>query len=224
MYTPPAYAERDAGALHAFMRAHSFASLITFGGARVNVTHLPFLLDTSREPVLYTHMARANAQLADLRAGAEALVVFQGPHAFVSPSWYENRHTFPTWNYTAVHARGVPTVLDEPEAVLDLLERTVARYDMPLRPAGGAWTLEGMPAEVTRQRMGAIAGVRIPIATLEGKMKLNQDKSVADRAGVIAALEALGEPQGVAVAALMRDHADMQTQYHEAVSDTGSRP
>ncbi|CAG9177237.1 FMN-binding negative transcriptional regulator [Cupriavidus pampae] len=206
MYTPPAYAEQDVDALHAFMRGHSFASLITFSGDRVNVTHLPFLLDTSRAPVLYTHMARANAQLADLRSGAEALVVFQGPHAFISPSWYENRHTFPTWNYTAVHARGTPAVIDEADEVLDLLERTVARYDTPL---GGAWTLGGMPAETTRMRMGAIAGVRIPIATLEGKMKLNQDKSIADRVGVITALEALGEPQGLAVAALMREHADM---------------
>lgn len=207
MYTPPAYAEADPQALHAFMRAHSFASLITWSGTQTNVTHLPFLLDTSREPVLYTHLAAANPQLADLRAGTEALIVFQGPHAFVSPSWYVNQRTYPTWNYTAVHARGVPSVFDAPELVYDLLQRTVAQYDSPL---GGAWTLPGMPADTTRARMTAIAGIRIPVTALEGKMKLNQDKTVDDRRGVIAALEALGEPQGLAVAALIRAQADMQ--------------
>lgn len=211
MYTPPAYAETDAALLHAFMRTHSFASLVTCDGARCNVTHLPFLLDTSGEPVLYTHLARANPQLDDLRAGAEALVVFQGPHAFISPSWYENQRTFPTWNYTAVHARGTPAVFDDAGEILGLLERTVARYDTPL---GGAWTLPGMPAEVTRARMAAIAGVRIPIAALEGKMKLNQDKTVADRVGVIAALERGDDPQGHAVAAMIRAQPDMPTTIH----------
>jgi transcriptional regulator len=212
MYTPPPYAETDAASLHTFMRTHSFASLVTCHGARCNVTHLPFLLDTSGEAVLYTHLARANPQLEDLRRGVEALVVFQGPHAFISPSWYENQRTFPTWNYTAVHARGTPAVLDDAGELLDLLERTVAHYDTPL---GGTWTLPGMPADVTRARMAAIAGIRIPIASLEGKMKLNQDKSVADRVGVIAALERGGDPQGHAVAALIRAQADM----HPAAED-----
>lgn len=213
MYTPPAYAETNPAALHAFMRAHSFASLVTCRGARCNVTHLPFLLDTSGEPTLCTHLARANPQLEDLRAGSEALVVFQGPHAFISPSWYENQRTFPTWNYTAVHARGMPSVFDDAGEVLALLERTVGQFDTPL---GGAWTLPGMPADITRARMGAIAGVRIPIASLEGKMKLNQDKSVADRVGVIAALERGGDPQGLAVAALIRAQADMRAAAQEA--------
>jgi transcriptional regulator len=208
MYTPPAYSEQDPATLHAFMRAHSFASLITWSGTQVNVTHLPFLLDVSADgaAVLHTHLARANPQMQDLRGGADVLVVFEGPHAFISPSWYRNQLTFPTWNYTAVHARGAPWLIESPEDVHALLERTVALYDTPL---GGAWTLPGVPGELTLSRRSAIVGVEIPVTSLVGKMKLNQDKTVEDRKGVIAALEAIGEPDGIAVARMMRDHPDL---------------
>jgi transcriptional regulator len=206
MYTPPAYAENDCALLHRRMREWSFATLVTHGSGGSNATHLPFLLDADRGPqgLLTTHLARSNAQLADLRQGGEALVIFQGPHAFISPSWYENRSTFPTWNYTAIHARGRPRLVEDPEAIRAVLRRTVARYDTPL---GGPWDFEAMPETMTAPRLGAIVAVEIPIDTLEGKMKLNQDKSQADRDGVIAALERLGEPQGVAVARLMRELA-----------------
>lgn len=208
MYTPPAYSEQDTATLHAFMRAHSFASLVTWSGTQVNVTHLPFLLDVNAdgEAVLHTHLARANPQLHDLRSGADVLVLFEGPHAFISPSWYRNQVTFPTWNYTAVHARGAPWLIESPEEVHALLARTVALYDTPL---GGAWTFPGVPEALTVSRRSAIVGVEIPVASLVGKMKLNQDKTVEDRKGVIAALEAIGDPNGIAVARMMRDHPDL---------------
>lgn len=208
MYTPPAYAEVDTALLHQRIREWSFAVLVTQGREGPSATHLPFLLDSEPAPLgrLTTHLARANPQFRDLAEGAPALVIFQGPHAFVSPSWYENQHTFPTWNYTAIHARGTPAVVEDADAILEILRRTVDRYDTPL---GGRWTLEGMPADYTRLRMRAIAGVHISITHLEGKMKLNQDKTVADRRGVIAALEKLGDPQSRAVAALIREQPDM---------------
>jgi len=221
MYTPPAYAEHDSAALHAFMRAHSFATLVTVGEGGANATHLPFLLSeqamfdqsgadgravdqstVAQHPVLITHLARANPQWRDLQAGAPALVLFQGPHAFISPSWYENQQTFPTWNYTAVHVRGQPRLIEAPEDIRAVLQATVATYDSPL---GGTWRFDAMPDTLTLPRLKAIAALEIPLASVEGKMKLNQDKSVADRQGVIAALERQGDADAVAVARLIRD-------------------
>jgi transcriptional regulator len=208
MYTPPAYAEASLPLLQQRMREWSFATLVTHGANGLNATHLPFLLDAEAGPngTLTTHFARANAQLRDLQAGGEALVIFQGPHAFISPSWYVNRLTFPTWNYTAIHAYGRPKLIEDTEAVHSVLTRTVAQYDTPL---GGEWTFEGVPAAHTATRLRAIVALEIPIARLEGKMKLNQDKTVADRLGVIAALEQLAQPEGLAVARLIREQPDM---------------
>lgn len=207
MYTPPAYAESDIGALHAFMRTHSFATLVTVGAAGANATHLPFLLrEDGACGTLVTHLARANPQWRDLQGGAQALVLFQGPHAFISPSWYVNRQTFPTWNYTAVHARGTPRLIDAPEAIRAVLAETVARYDTPL---GGEWRFPEMPESLTAPRLTAIAALEIPIAGLEGKMKLNQDKSVADRLNVIRELERLGDAGSLAVARLIRAQPDL---------------
>ncbi|SFP83479.1 negative transcriptional regulator, PaiB family [Variovorax sp. OK605] len=208
MYTPPAYAETDEVLLRARMREWSFATLVTHGENGLNATHLPFLVDEegpggshSAHGLLTTHLARGNAQYRDLKAGAPALVIFQGPHAFISPSWYEHRLTFPTWNYTAIHVHGAPEVVEGTDAIHAVLQRTVATYDTPL---GGDWSFPGVPADYTALRLKAIAAVRIPIARIEGKMKLNQDKSVADRLGVIAALERQGDAQSLAVAELIR--------------------
>ncbi|MGJ7545465.1 FMN-binding negative transcriptional regulator [Variovorax sp. LT1R16] len=211
MYTPPAYAESDEALLRERMRAWSFATLVTHGAEGLNATHLPFLVDDEGpHGLLTTHLARGNAQYRDLKAGAPALVIFQGPHAFISPSWYTNRLTFPTWNYTAIHVQGTPEVVEDTAAIHAVLQRTVATYDTPL---GGEWDFGAMPQELTASRLTAIAAVRIPIARLEGKMKLNQDKSVADRRGVIAALEKQGDAQSLAVAALIRSQPDLATAH-----------
>jgi transcriptional regulator len=210
MYTPPAYAENDLALLHTRMREWSFATLVTHGANGLNATHLPFLLETpdgGGPGTLVTHFARANAQLKDLQAGARALVIFQGPHAFISPSWYVNQLTFPTWNYTAIHAHGQPELIEGPEEIFAILQRTVALYDTPL---GGVWNLPGMPWDMVATRLRAIVGVRIPLESVEGKMKLNQDKSVADRLGVIAALEAQGDEQSLGVARLIREQPAMR--------------
>jgi transcriptional regulator len=208
MYTPPAYAETDTTLLHAGIREWSFATLVTHGADGLNATHLPFLLDATTGPrgTLTTHLARANAQYEDLLAGAEALVIFQGPHAFISPSWYANRQTFPTWNYTAIHVRGTPQRVEDTAQIRAILRETVGTYDTPL---GGEWDFAAMPETLVSSRLKAIVALRIPIERIEGKMKLNQEKSVADRLGVIAALERRGDAQSLAVARLIRRQPDL---------------
>src|SRR5688500_17707071 len=110
MYIPPAYEESRLEVLHAFIRQYSFATLVTQGNAGLTASHLPFLLDTSRgqQGVLRSHVARPNAQWKDLNLEGEALVIFQGPHAYISPRWYVEKVTVPTWNYAAVHVYGRP--------------------------------------------------------------------------------------------------------------------
>lgn len=210
MYTPPAYAETDPARLQAFMHEWSFATLVTQGAAGLNATHLPFLFDADagEHGTLITHLARGNVQYRDLQEGASALVIFQGPHAFISPSWYVNQVTFPTWNYTAVHAHGKPHLVEDAGGLHAVLLDTVARYDTPL---AGEWDLAAMPEGMTASRMKAIVALRIPIDRLEGKMKLNQDKTVADRLRVIAALEQQGDAQSLAVAGLIRQQPDLIT-------------
>ncbi|QHI97215.1 FMN-binding negative transcriptional regulator [Xylophilus rhododendri] len=203
MYTPKAYENHDLAELHRCMRQWSFATLITHGASGTQATHLPFLFDAEdgAAGTLTTHLARANPQLADLLAGAPALVIFQGPHAYVSPSWYQQQLTFPTWNYAAIHARGLPLCLEGPEEVRAVLDRTVRQYDEPL---GGAWRFPEMPAELIASRLKAIVAVRIPIDSLEGKFKFNQDKSPADRLGVMQALASSPDRGDQAAAEFMR--------------------
>jgi transcriptional regulator len=211
MYSPPAYVTSERALLDAFMRKWNFATLVTLGAEGVNATHLPFLV---RSPVgendngrLIAHLAKANPQYGDLCAGREALVLFQGPHAFVSPGWYANQLTFPTWNYTAVHVRGTPRVFEDAEGMRHMLDDMVQHHDAP---TDSGWQFDAMPPELVSTRMRVIAGVEITVRTIEGKMKLNQDKTPADREGVIAALEQQADPRSLEVAALMRQLPDLK--------------
>ncbi|QEI06510.1 FMN-binding negative transcriptional regulator [Pigmentiphaga aceris] len=207
MYHQAAYAETDLNVLHDCMRQWSFATLVTSGTKGIQSTPLPFLLNTdgAGNGSLTTHLSLANPIVPDLRSGAEVLVIFQGPHAFISPSWYQDQMTFPTWNYTLIHARGVPVVKESEDEVMAVLRRTVAIYDTPL---GGEWDFEKIPMSHTGSRLSRIAAIEIPITTLEGKLKLNQDKSVADRLGVIAQLSR-GDGNAQGVAEMIRRQKDM---------------
>lgn len=206
MYIKPPYAEDDLSVLHAHMKEWSFATLISHSSEGLHVSHLPFLLDTQRGPLgtLTTHLARANPHCDTLRTATEVLVVFNGPHAFVSPSWYSEQRTFPTWNYAAIHAHVRLEWIDDPEAICEILRRT---YDKPL---GGSRSFGAIPEELIAPRLRAIAGVELTITGIEGQFKLNQDRSVDDRLGVIAALQRQGTTQDKALAQMMADRETVQ--------------
>lgn len=191
MYTPPAYAEDDLPLLHTLMREWNFATLVSNGSPGPVATHLPFLLSEGGPQglgILTSHIARNNPQWERLTEG-EVLVIFQGPHAFVSVDWYDNRETYPTWNYGAIHAYGRITLERDPERLRDLLRRTIRTFDMPETE----WSFDEMPEKMTAPRLRAIIGLEIGIERLEGKLKFNQDKSAEDRAGVRKALFARSE-------------------------------
>ncbi len=177
MYVPAAYEENDPAILHALMRQFPFATLVTTAGGVPIATHLPFLLDAAagESGVLRAHLARANPQWRQFSKGSEALVIFQGPHAYVSPVRYESRPNVPTWNYAAVHAYGVPRLPDDAETFA-LLRDSAAEYE----PAPE--TLD-MPDDFVRRMQRGIVGFEIAILRMEGKRKMSQNKAEPDRAG-----------------------------------------
>ncbi|HVZ38021.1 MAG TPA: FMN-binding negative transcriptional regulator [Candidatus Kapabacteria bacterium] len=186
MYIPKDFRQEDRRLLHRFMRAFSFATLVTCRSGAPFATHLPVLLDADRGSlgVLLAHMARANPQWRDLAAGEEALVIFQGPHRYITPSWYTEHPSVPTWNYTVVHAYGRTSIIDDRTGVLALLERLVATHEAAFAEP---WILD-VSDEWTAGLTSGIVAFEIELTRIEGKFKLNQNRSQADREAVIRAL------------------------------------
>jgi transcriptional regulator len=201
MYVPAAFAEHDRSKLHEFMRRHSFALLTSGGQDGLIASHLPLLFDPEIGKLggLHGHMARANSHWR--RVEGDVLAVFSGPHAYISPSWYEEDGTVPTWNYAAVHAYGAFQVVEEREALLNILRRTVGTYEGP-RPS--PWSFDESAPHV-ETLLKAIVGFRIEITRLEGKWKLGQNHSEERRRRVIRALETQSDEDSQATAALMRE-------------------
>jgi transcriptional regulator len=201
MYVPPHFAETDPAKLHDFIEEYSFGLLVTQAGGRPFASHLPFLLDRAAGPhgTLVGHVARANPQWRDL-AGQTALAVFSGPHAYVSPTWYEAEQVVPTWNYVAVHAYGRIQILEDRDALLQIVRDSVRFYEQGMpRP----WSFDGTGTFADRM-LGQVVGFRIEIATIEGKWKLNQNHPVERRRKVERALREHGDENAVAVADLIR--------------------
>ncbi|MCP3099144.1 FMN-binding negative transcriptional regulator [Myxococcus sp. K15C18031901] len=203
MYIPRHFQEQDLEQLLPLMRAHAFATLVPVGedGAPF-ATHLPFLVerDAAGEVHLLSHMALPNPQWRSFRAERDVLAIFQGPHGYVSPTWYASAPQVPTWNYATVHAYGRVQVLDAPDAVLRILRDTAARYEAGNAPPWAPAQAE----EYVRRLMGGIVAFDLRVSRLEGKFKLSQNKSEADRRGVIDGLERGQRPDDLALAGLMR--------------------
>ena len=201
MYVPAAFAETDTAKLHGFIRRYSFAVLASHGEGGLIASHLPLLLDAEAgaHGRLLGHMARANPQWSDVRG--EVMAIFSGPHAYVSPSWYEEAGTVPTWNYVAVHAYGTFHVVEKRDSLLDILRRSVLTYESP-RPE--PWAFDESASHVEKM-LGAIVGFRIEITRLDGKWKLSQNHPEGRRRKVIRSLGTQADEGSRAVAALMSD-------------------
>lgn len=190
MYTPTAFREARLPELHAAIEAIAFASLISTTADRLQVSHIPLLLAPEEGALgtLYGHVARANAHA--VCAGATSLAIFLGPQAYISAGWYPGKQTHgrevPTWNYIAVHAHGVLETFNDPVALRDLLSRLTDRHE---RTMSRPWRIDDAPADYIDRNLKAITGLRLPIDHLEGKWKLSQNRSGADRSGVLAGLE-----------------------------------
>ncbi len=200
MYVPEVFAVEDVPRLQDFMEQFNFATLVTQHAGELTASHLPFVLDRATAPfgILRAHVAARNHQLEDLRSGAQALVIFQGPHTYISPSWYAQPQNVPTWNYTAVHAYGVPKILDSDGMVALLKDLTTKQERGFERP----WDFDPEDAWI-RKLLPHIAGFEIRIDKLQGKFKLNQNRAAVDRASAIEKLSQSDDAVERAVAALM---------------------
>jgi transcriptional regulator len=190
VYVPPHFAIEDLAQLHAGIREFPFATIVTNGATGIVASHVPVLLETEPAPygTLLFHFARANPHWS-VAPQAETLVMFLGPHAYVSPAWYETTRTtgktVPTWNYVAIHAYGRAEVFDDAERLRDLVTRLTAENERG-RPA--PWAVEDAPREFIDSQLKGIVGLRMPIVRLEGKWKMSQNRPPADVAGAAGAL------------------------------------
>jgi len=202
VYLPPHFTETDEKVLLAHIERHDFGLLITSGGELI-ASQVPFLVER-RGGTLYLlgHLARPNPQCADLSAGGDALVVFAGPHAYISPSWYGAQPAVPTWNYASVHAYGAARAINDKDWLAELLRRLSERHEA--REAA-PWRMQDQPAAFLSGMLNGIVGFEIAVSRLEGKFKLSQNRPAADRPRIVAALEARDDAESQGVAQLMRE-------------------
>ena len=207
MYEPPLHRQDDLAAQHDLIRRHPLGLLVSHGPQGFLANAIPFLVDPGlgRFGTLAAHMARANPQWRALQAAGEALVVFQGPDHYVSPSWYASKRetgkVVPTWNYVMVQARGVARVIED-EAWLSRQIAALTRSQE--QPRQAPWAVADAPEDFVAAMVKQIVGVEIEIVDIRGKWKASQNRSAADRAGVVAGLEADGDPDALAMAAIVR--------------------
>jgi transcriptional regulator len=201
MYNPSSFKVSDTAEIHAYMRRYSFAALVTNGSGGMVATQLPILLDADAGPhgTLLGHVARANQQWRDVQG--EALIIFPGPHTYVSPTWYQDPGTVPTWNYVTVHAYGKFQPIEDRDAVHGILKRLVAVYEGSMPQP---WSYDSDDPVFDRM-LKEIVGFKIEISRLEGKRKLNQNHPVERRERVIRALQSRPDDDSQAIAKMMAD-------------------
>ncbi len=208
MYSPAHFKEERPELLHQLVREHPLGLLITLGDQGLEANPIPFLLDvdTSGQPVLRAHVARANPVWREARGDVDTLVVFQGPQAYISPNWYatkaENGKAVPTWNYITVQARGRLVVRDDATWLRELVSRLTLRHETSqARP----WALGDAPPDYIDTMLRAIVGIEIPLTALHGKWKVSQNHPAVNREGVARGLRAQGgEPSSAMAAAVER--------------------
>ncbi len=201
VYLPPHFTETREEVLLAHIERHDFGLLVTQDGGLI-ASQVPFLIERrDGKLVLFGHLARPNPQVAALDGG-EALVVFHGPHAYISPSWYATGPAVPTWNYVSVHAYGTPHTTTDKDWLRDLLRRLSERHEA--REAA-PWRMQDQPDAFLAGMLGGIVGFEIAVSRLDGKFKLSQNRPAADRPRIIAALDARDDADSHGVAGLMRE-------------------
>lgn len=204
MYNPAAFVENRPEVLHEFMRLNPFAILISAGPAGLRATHVPMLLDTEAG-LLRCHVARPNPHWQELAAAPDALVVFNGSHHYISPSWYaskkQNGKVVPTWNYVAVHVWGRARIFEDADRLIALVRKLTEEHESAFETP---WSIDDAPAEYIEGMAKGIVGIEIPIERIAGKTKLSQNRSAQDRESAIAGLEELGTGASMEMAALMK--------------------
>lgn len=206
MYQPPAFRETDPEILRALICAHPLGLLISAGAAGIEANPVPFELVSGPDgDVLRCHLSKGNPQARALVEAPDALVVFQGAETYITPSWYptkrETGKAVPTWDYVVVQVRGRARIESGPEWLLAHLNGLTDRHE-----AGRAepWAVSDAPADYLAGQLRGIVGVEIPLAAIEGKWKVSQNRPAADREGVLDGLALEPGPNPAVIAALLR--------------------
>lgn len=209
MYIPAHFKEERIEVLHGLIAAHPLGTLVTLDGDGLNANHIPFEIDPAAGDLgtLRAHVARGNPVWRDLREDVQPLAVFQGPQAYISPSWYaskkETGRVVPTYNYAVVHAHGPLRVIDDPGWLRALLEGMTWRHE---EKVGRHWRMEDAPADYIEKILTAVVGIEIPIVRIEGKWKTSQNQPQDNRAGVAAGLREAGTDERLAMAGLVQQN------------------
>ena len=204
VYLPPAFTETRTEVLVAHIERHDFGLLVSHGAQGLIASQIPFLVERRDGGLLLQgHLARANPQLGDLDSGGEALAIFAGPHAYISPSWYQPGPAVPTWNYVTVHAYGAARTIADPGWLRDMVRRLTERHEA--REPAPPWRVQDLPEDYLAAMLNGIIGVEIAVGRLEGKFKLSQNRPASDRPRITAALERRDDPDSRSVARLMRE-------------------
>ncbi|NYT61467.1 FMN-binding negative transcriptional regulator [Alcaligenaceae bacterium] len=199
MYTPSAFELTDFNLQQQVIHNYPLGTLIAQGASGLAATHLPFLFDSiggQQSGLLQAHIAKTNTEFSLFPDNTPVLAVFQGPHAYISPSWYPTKAStggkaVPTWNYVAVHVHGTLSVKADPAWLLQHLEKQTKRYELGrLHP----WSLSDSPADYMKTMLDHIVGLEISITRIEGKAKLSQNRPLVDQKSVIQALNNPSEP------------------------------
>jgi transcriptional regulator len=200
VYIPEFNREEDRATILAFMRANPFAILVSNIDSVPFATHLPLLIeDAGDHIVVQGHMAKANAHWKSMKEGEESLIIFHGPHAYISPSLYENRESVPTWNYAAVHVYGEPTLFTDEESLRATLHRMVDTFESSYM---AQWS--GLSDQYQSRMMKHIVGFDIKVKRLEAKFKLSQNRTKGEQSRVIQALNQSKDSNISGVAQLMQ--------------------
>lgn len=209
MYLPEKFKEQRLDVLHALIRSHPLGALVTLEDGALNANHLPFLITPPSAEAPYGklqgHVARRNLLWQKHDGASEALAIFQGPHAYVAPEWFEEKQrsgeVVPTYNYAVVHAHGPLRVMDESQQLLDLLRRLTGQFE---NGRAAPWQVDDAPADFIARLMDAIVGIEIPIMRISGKWKAEQDGTALDRITIADGLRAQADSNSVAMADIMQ--------------------
>jgi transcriptional regulator len=182
VYIPKVQLVEDRKLLHDFMEEYSFVDLVT-SEPSLRITHIPVVLDRNagKEGTIYGHISRQNPQTEAILAGARAVIVFHGPHSYISPTWYSKTEVVPTWNFATVHASGKLKAVNGETAMRDLLTKLIRKFEEPNSP----YDLAKLPQSYTSGLIGGILGFELEIELLEGKFKLGQERSEGDKDGIL---------------------------------------
>jgi transcriptional regulator len=195
LYVPRAHVVEDRKFLHDFMDEFSFVELVT-GSPEIRITHIPVLLDRSigRYGALYGHISRQNPQGGTFDGQHSAVAVFRGPHSYVSPAWYAKTEAVPTWNFAVVHAGGKVKAITEKKPLHDLLAKLIQKFENYEK---SGYDFSKLPDSYTYGLMAGVIGFEMEIERLEGKFKLGQERSEADREGLLRNLRSAKQARSI---------------------------